>query len=189
MNVANTDKDSDDTMIKPVTDVALDQCKLGRQSELLAFSSREEACRLLTTMIDQASHQVVYFGRSLNSGLLGDSAVLNSISALMLRNRSAQLKTLVNHSYDLVQSGHRLVELLRHFMPAVECRIRRIQSNSFEGTCVMVDKTGYLYLPDSERIRGSASFNGIGTADKLYDVFDNEWQVAEPDPEIRPLVI
>lgn len=187
--MVNNDKNSDDTAIKRVTDVDLDQCNLGRQSELLAFSSREEACRLLSAMIDQASHQVVYFGPSLNSRLLGDSAVLNSISSLMHRNRSAQVKTLVNQSYDLVQSGHRLVELLRHFMPAVECRIRRIQSNSFDGTCVMVDRTGYLYLPDSDRIKGSASFNGVGTADKLYSLFDNEWQVAEPDPEIRPLVI
>lgn len=187
--MVNNDKNSDNTAIKWVTDVELDQCILGRQSELLAFSSHEEACRVLSAMIDQASHQVIYFGQSLNARLLGDSAVMKSISSLMHRNRSAQVKTLVNQSYDLVQSGHRLVELLRHFMPAVECRIRRIQSNSFDGTCVMIDRTGYLYLPDSERIKGSASFNGIGTVDKLCSVFDTEWQVAEPDPEIRPLVI
>lgn len=187
--MVNNDKNSDNTAIKRVTDVDLNQCILGRPSELLAFSSREEASRVLSAMIDQASHQVIYFGQSLNSRLLGDSAVLNSISSLMHRSRSVQVKTLVNQSYDLVQSGHRLVELLRHFMPAVECRIRRIQSNSFDGTCVMTDRTGYLYLPDSERIKGSASFNGISTIDKLYSVFETEWQVAEPDPEIRPLVI
>ncbi len=175
--------------MQPVSDVDLEAMVLGETAELLAFSGMDEACRLLGAMIDQGQHRLIYFGQTLEAGLLGDGRVLASINSLFQRNRSASMKTLVNHSHELVHTGQRLIELMRSLMPAVECRIRRPQSAGFAGSCVLVDYSGYLFFPNPDRYKGSASFSGVANTEKLYDLFAQEWEVAEPDPEIRPLYI
>ena len=131
--------------MQPVSDVDLEAMVLGETAELLAFSGMDEACRLLGAMIDQGQHRLIYFGQTLEAGLLGDGRVLASINSLFQRNRSASMKTLVNHSHELVHTGQRLIELMRSLMPAVECRIRRPQSAGFAGSCVLVDYSGYLF--------------------------------------------
>lgn len=175
--------------MQPVSGIDLDAFVLGQQSDLLAINSLEEAHSVLGAMIDQAGHRLIYFGQSLGVELLGDTRVMDSINRLFRRNRSATMKTLVHQSQELVTSGHRLIELLRNLMPAVECRLRRVQSAGFEGECILVDRTGYLFFPNPDRHTGSASFNGVANVDKLHDVFVQEWEVAEPDSEIRPLYI
>jgi hypothetical protein len=187
--MADKTEQSKQILMQPVSDTDVEALTLGESSELLAFSSLDEACKLLRTMIDQGQHRLIYFGPAIEAGLLGDNGVSASIGSLFRRNRSATMKTLVNHSQELVHTGQRVIELMRNLMPAVECRIRRPQSAGFGGACVLVDYSGYLFFPNPDRHKGSASFNGVADAEKLYDVFIHEWEVGEPDPEIRPLYI
>ena len=172
-----------------VSDIDLAGFGLGQQSDLLAINDLKEACTVLSAMIEQANHRLIYFGQALEVELLGDSTVMNSISGMFTRNRSANMKTLVHGNHELVSTGHRLIELLRNLVPAVECRLRRPQSAGFEGTCILVDRSGYLFFPNPDRHTGSACFNGVANVEKLHDVFIQEWEVAEPDSEIRPLYI
>ena len=187
--MTSNDSNPKQTLMQPVSGIDLDAFILGQHADLLAINDLSEARRLLCAMIDQASHRLIYFGQSLGVELLGDARVMESVSGLFQRNRSASMKTLVHRNQELVSSGHRLVELLRDLMPSVECRLRRVQSAGFEGECILIDRSGYLFFPNPDRHTGSASFNGVANVEKLHDVFVQEWEVAEPDSEIRPLYI
>ncbi len=179
-------------MMLRIAEVDLDQVKLGETDSLLSFESREELHSALAAMIGSARHGVRYLGNRFDSEVLGRGDVPTEIGRFLRRNHLATFQTLVVSSQQLVQSGNRLVELLRDNMPQVECRIRRFASSSegsFTGSFVLVDDVGYVFLPNPEKIFGSASFYSPGTADTFADVFNEGWRVADTDAAMQPLFI
>lgn len=165
--------------------------KLGETDILITFQTREELAAIAATLISQASHEIDYYARRFDREVLGQTAVVDELQYFMRKNRNASIKTLVQSSQELVQSGHRLVEVLRQSMPEVQCRVRRPGSSNslFTGSFLTVDSSGYLNLPDPDRYAGSACFNNPGMVDKFRGIFKDDWQVADPDPEMQPLYL
>lgn len=178
-----------DKVMRPFNEVGIDTCQLGQTATLIGFEGRDEMARLAATMINQAEHEVIFYADQLDASLIGGEPVVNALAGLIVRNRSAKIRTLANSSQQLVYAGNRVVELLRSHMPEAACRKRPVRSERHSGTFMIVDKSGYLYLPQQDRMIGSACFYGIATVENLYDVFDQEWQVADADPEMQPLML
>ncbi len=161
----------------------------GSGNALVSFATRGELQTVLTHLLTGARHEVLYENVRLDVEHLGPSPVLAGIENLLTGNRAASLRTLTDSSQALVKSGHRLVESLRRFMPQAECRIRRPGIQQGPGGFVVVDRVAYLLLPDPDRYAGTAGFNAPGTAEKLRDLFNQSWELAQPDPEMLPLTI
>ena len=179
-------------MMQQVEEVDLAAMTLGDDKDLLGFQSRDQLGLLIGRMIEQGKHEVLYFGKRFDENVVGYSPVPDAIRQFLANNREAMLKTLVSDSRELVRSGSRLVELLRTNMPRVECRMRKMGNSShanFDGSFILVDHHGYVYLPDADRFVGSACFNHAGTVDKLSEVFNENWRIADLDAEMQPLYI
>jgi hypothetical protein len=161
----------------------------GQSDITLRFHTLGEMQTVIGSMLAGASHEVAYLNPRLDEAHLGTPDCIRGIESLMLENRAASMRLLVDSSQALVASGHRLVESLRRFMPQVACRVRRAGSRDGPEAFLVVDRVAYLLLPDPDFHGGTAGFNAAGTAEKLLDVFDQAWEVAQPDPEMQPLNI
>lgn len=162
---------------------------LGKDENLIHFDRTDQQQALVTRMLDETTSSIVLLADRVDSRLWGAADVVASLRYCLQRNHSMSMQILVNSSRDIVQSGQQLAELLRGFMPNVSCRLRRPQPGGFGAACVVFDRVGYLYTPNIERNHGTASFRDIATTTKLLDVFEQEWRVAQPDPELGPLYI
>jgi len=176
-------------IMKPFEDVDVDACLLGQDPTVVSFSRKIQMVHLAATMISQAGHEVIFYADQLDDSLIGESEVVDALSRLIIRNRSARIRTLVKSSQQLVHSGHRIVELLRGHMPEAECRNRSVRSDGHTGSFIVIDRLGYLYIPKQDRFVGSACFYNTSTVENLYDVFEQEWQVASPDPEMQQITL
>lgn len=161
----------------------------GSGDALVSFSTRGELQTVLHHLLAGARQEVLYENARLDVEHLGPPEVLAGVENLLRSNRTATLHTLTGSSQSLVQSGHRLVETLRGFMPQVQCRVRRPGMRDGPAGYVVVDRVAYLLLPDPDRYAGSAGFNAPGSAEKLRELFHQSWETAQPDPEMQPLTI
>ncbi|MBX2884274.1 MAG: hypothetical protein KTR32_30240 [Granulosicoccus sp.] len=186
------EQSTDRKIIRQMAEFNLNDMVLGETDTLLCFQTRDELNHLLAAMIQQGNRQVQYFSKKFDEQVIGYSPVPDAIRQFLLNHGESMFKSLVSSSQELVQSGSRLVELLRNNMPRVECRTRRQSSSghgTFEGCFVTVDNHGYVYLPDPERFAGSACFKAAGTVDKFSEVFAENWRVSDLDAEMQPLYI
>lgn len=169
--------------------VKLDGLQPGNDDTLIRFGRLDQQRALLRQMLDGTGSSIVVLADTLDPAVWSDSSVITALRHCLQRNRSASLRIAVNSSSEIVRSSSPMVELIRGFIPAAECRIRRPMPSGFEANCVVIDSVCYLYLPDRERHGGTACFNGVATAARLLDVFAREWELAQPDPEMRLLEI
>ena len=178
-----------DRQVRAIQDIDPVSMVPGSGDVLVSFATRSEMQTVLARLLTGARQEVLYENVRLDVEHLGSPDALAGMENLLMANRAATLRTLTDSSQALVQSGHRLVETLRRFMPQVECRIRRPGTREGPSGFVVVDRVAYLLLPDPDRYAGTAGFNAPGTAEKLRDLFNQSWDLAQPDPEMLPLTI
>ena len=183
------DEETPERIIRPVAEVDPGDMVPGSGDLVVRFTTRGEMQMVFGRMLAGASHDVVYLNPRLDPGHLGTVESLPGIESLLLENRSATIRLLVDSSQSLVRSGHRLVETLRRFMPQVACRVSGPGYRDGPPSYMVVDRSAYLLLPDPDFFLGTAGFNSPGTAGKLLGLFDQAWEVAQPDPEMQPLDI
>ncbi len=179
-------------LIQPFSSLDISEIKLGEDSVLIGFESRDELNQLIAAMLDQGKKEMRYLSNKFDRQVFGSAGVCDAIKQFLINSRMATVKTLVSSSQEFVQSGGRLIELLRSNMPRVECRTRRIgnsDQSTFSGSFILIDDHGYIYLPDPERFKGTACFNAVGTVDKFSEVFVGNWNVASTDAEMQPIYI
>jgi len=187
-----TDQDEIPKMIQQLSGLDISEMRIGEESVLIGFESRDELHQLIATMFDQAKKEVRYFSNKFHRQMFDSVNVYDATKNFLINSKLATFKTLVSSSQEFVQSGGRLIELLRTNMPRVECRTRRIGNSdqaNFGGSFILIDDHGYIYLPDPDRFKGTASFNAVGTVDKLSEVFVGNWNVADTDAEMQPIYI
>ena len=74
-------------------------------------------------------------------------------------------------------------------MPKVQCRLRKYAPSDTERGFILVDRCGYLLLPNAQNYIGTACFNDATEVSKLCELFDERWQVSTEDPEMRQIYI
>ncbi len=176
-------------MVTRITDIDPESLRTGESDLVVGFATRNELQAVVSALLRSAAHEILYRNPRLDADHLGTADAIRGMERMLTENRSASLRTLVDSSQSLVASGHRLVETLRRFMPQVECRIRRPGLVDGPPAYLVVDQVAYLLLPDPDRHGGTAGFSAPGTAARLRDLFEQEWELGQPDPEMRPLAI
>ena len=175
--------------LKPVEQIDLGSFRLGEQDTLIGFSTRSGMIELAQALIKQSERELIYYADHLDDSLLGQKLVSDGLEGLIRRNRLARIKILVKSSNQLVHTGNRIVEMLRSHMPEAECRIRPQRSQNYGGTFILLDGIGYMYQPSIDRFAGTGCFYSVSTIEALNNLFNAEWGVSGPDPEMQPLTI
>jgi hypothetical protein len=103
------------------------------------------------------------------------------------QHQNAHVWVLVENSRNILQQGHRLIELARRLSSHVQFRRPPPEYRNYGKTFLLCDDTGYFYRPQASRYEGTANFNNPGETAVLKKYFMEVWEQSQADEEMRRL--
>lgn len=140
-------------------------------------------------MIGQCSRSLRILSNILEPAVFDTESMAAVVSALARRSRYSEVRMLVMESKPLVERGHRLLTLQRRLSPAVAIRRIDAERTDLKESFLIGDDCGLLVqsLRDGDTRWGN--FNNRPLAQDYIAQFDDIWQHAIDDPELRRLEI
>lgn len=118
---------------------------------------------------------------------LTDAAVVAALRGLLVGSRRAQLEMLLPPELARDDLGRPLWDLARRLTSAVTVHRLADEDAQLSEAWLTVDRRGYLYRPQAERLSGQASLDQPPRARELDQRFEALWLASEPDPDLRRL--
>jgi predicted GNAT family N-acyltransferase len=143
----------------------------------------ELACRLCAS----ASHTVRILSPQLDHEVFDDHALSDALSALARKSRHTSVHILIADSRPLVKRGHQLLNLARRIPSSVEIRKLAHHPQWHGETIVIRDRDGVLFKPGDVDHEGFYEPQARASAARHIELFDELWQRAAPDVELRVL--
>lgn len=167
----------------------LSTCILGQTEEPLHLHTAPEHRAAVLSMASQATQSLCIHTRDLDPAVY-DSAELNeAIVRLIRRSSRAQIRILVQDSSRAVREGHGLLRLGQQLSSKVQFRIPGPDHRDFNEAFLVADVAGYVRRPVADLYNGVAVFRAPFEARKLLQYFDEVWDRADSDPQLRRLFL
>jgi hypothetical protein len=113
-----------------------------------------------------------------------------ALPALLCASAWAQdVRILVQDSGRAVREGHRLIELSRRLPTFIEIRNPHPDHRNVIATFLVAEDRAVLYRKQADRYDGWTDLDAPLDARQLLKTFDEIWNRATPDPEMRRLGI
>jgi hypothetical protein len=153
------------------------------------LTSTAELNEAVDAVLGQARKTVRILAPELDTAVLNRRPPLEALGQLA-RSRYTRVRVLLENSGPAVRAGHGLIELAQRFPSTFELRLLADEDRGRRDAWLVVDDTGLVYRPDFERLTDAhAHRHDVRLAPKLARDFDEWWERAEPDPNLRRLYI
>jgi hypothetical protein len=145
-----------------------------------------EACRLAAvSMACQAARSIDIVSRQLDPLMYDDGDFCSAVTRLVVGSQRARVRALLRHTEPVVKGGHRMVSLAQRLSSFIELRVPAKEYDEYNSAFLIVDGAGVIYRPLSDRFEASVSFNNPRMAGELGRQFEEMWQTAAPDVNLR----
>lgn len=145
-----------------------------------------EACRLAAlSMARQAARGIEIVSRKLDPHMFDNSEFCDAVSRLVTGSRRARVRVLLRLVEPVVKRGHRLVTLAQRLDSFIEIRVPAPEHDEYNGAFLIVDGAGIVHRRHSDRHEASVNFNDPRLALELGRHFEEMWQTATPDINLR----
>lgn len=145
-----------------------------------------EACRIAAlSMVRQAARSVIIISRQLDPQLYDNDEFCQAVSQLVVGSSRAQVRALLRHVDPAVKRSHRLVALAQRLSSFVELRVPAREFDDYNAAVLVVDDAGIIHRRHSDRFEASVNFNDPRMAQELGRQFEEMWQTAVPDVNLR----
>lgn len=162
-----------------------EQFVLKRDAQDVNVDSSEE-CRIATlSMARQAAREIDIVSRQLDPQIYDTQEFCDAVSKLALGSRRARVRVLVRNTDAVVKSGHRLVNIAQRLSSFIEIRVPAPEYEDYNSAFLVVDDAGLVYRTLSDRFEATVNFNNPRMAQDLRRQFDEMWQTATPDVNLR----
>lgn len=159
---------------------------LGKSTEdTIKITTREENAAAATELVKQARQKLAIISQELDPHVYDQPDFLEVLRKLAIRNRYVEIRIIVFEPELIVRRGHKLLDLAGKISSYIEMRKVSEQYKSFNESVLIADEVGYLYRESTERYKGKVNFNSRRESKHLLDVFDNMWETAKPDANLR----
>lgn len=167
--------------------LAIDELLLGEPHPPLKVSDRAENLLATLALLRQGRSTVEVVSRHLDPPIYADPSVCEEFKRLVLDNRRARVRILINDPEPIARSGHRLLDLARRLSSFFELRVPHPRHADYNSAFMLVDGTGLVLREFADRYEGQVSFGDRRTGRNLGVLFDEMWDLASPDPRLRQL--
>ena len=145
-----------------------------------------EACQLAAlSMARQAARSIDILSRQLDPQMYDNSDFCDAVSQLVVGSRRARVRVLLQHIDPVVRHGHRLVTLAQRLSSYIEVRMPAPQFHEHNSAFLIADEAGIIHRRLSDRFEARVSFNDPQLARELGRQFEEMWQTAVSDINLR----
>lgn len=178
-------QESDET---PRTELELDTSRVLGTSEREFETERAEELRgVLLELAQQTRRTLDLVSRHLDPPLYDHEEFVEAVKQLVLGSPRARVRLLILDPAPLVSQGHRLMPLAQRLSSYIELRVPAPEHREFNEAWLVADKDGYAHRRFSDRYEATCNFHDPRLATHLTNRFDELWQRAQPDPNLRRL--
>jgi hypothetical protein len=158
---------------------------LKKDSQTVAIDT-SEACRLAAlSMLRQAARGIDIVSRQLDAQMYDNQEFCDAVSQLVVGSRRARLRALLRNTDAVVKHGHRLVTLSQRLSSFIELRVPAREFDDYNAAFLIVDGAGVVYRTFADKFEGTVNFNDPRKAQELTRQFEEMWQTATPDINLR----
>ncbi|MFQ5659189.1 MAG: hypothetical protein ACE5GZ_02105 [Gammaproteobacteria bacterium] len=161
--------------------------ELGHTADAVQVTTRAANRRAVTSMAQQCRQHLVIISRDLDPPLYDTVEFIEASKKMVLANRRASIRILVFEPQAIIQRGHRLVNLAMQLSSFFEFRAVGPEYKDFNEALFIADATGYLHRLNSERYEGTVNFNDHRISNYLLQQFEEIWEKASPDMNLKKL--
>ncbi len=116
-------------------------------------------------------------------------AIADAVSALARKSRHTDVRILVVDNSKLVARGHRLLQLQRRLSSSIGIRQPRSEPHDIRDNLIIADQSGIVVQSIREPENLYANFNNRPVAFNHISQFDDLWERATVNPDLRQLEI
>ncbi len=157
--------------------------------DAVKVTTRDENADAALELVKQTRQKLAIISQELDPLVYDQADFIEALRKLVVNNRYAEVRIIVFEPQLIVQKGHKLLDLAGKISSFIEFRKVSEKYKSFNESVLIADKVGYLYRESTERYKGKVNFNSRRESKHLLDVFDEMWETAQPDTNLRRMHI
>jgi hypothetical protein len=163
--------------------------KLGDSDKLITLDSREDNQLVVTAMARQCTRTVDIISRLLDPPIFDSTDFIDAIRQLIIKNRKPKIRVIVFDPDTIVKHGHRLINLAGDISSFIEIRKAHYQHKDYNECLFIADNIGYVHRNDAERYEANVNFKDPRQSKYLMKEFDEMWEMATQDPNLRRMTM
>jgi predicted GNAT family N-acyltransferase len=160
------------------------------ESRTIDVQTLAQAQSVTDELILAAKHKLWIYTRDLDALLYDRQPTLDAIKRVALAGRGAEVLILCHDAGTAVREGHRLLKLLARLSTYIHLR-RPVtdEDRQYPSAFLLNDTGGFFHRTLGSRFEGEAETHAPGRQRTLRSYFEQVWQRAEPDIELRQLSV
>jgi hypothetical protein len=162
---------------------------LGETDNIIVLDSREDNRLAVTAMACQCSRTVEIISRLLDPPIFDSPDFIEAIRQLIVKNRTPKIRVIVFNPDIIVKHGHRLINLAGDMSSFIEIRKAHYQHKDYNESMFIADNIGYVHRNDAERYEANVNFKDPRQSRYLLKEFEEMWEVATQDPNLRRMTM
>ena len=169
--------------------VDIEDYRLGETDELLRFETRAENSLAANHMVKQCQRTLDIISRKLDPVVFDTKEFADAVKYLAIRHRRAKIQIIVFETDTIVKRGHRLLELSGKLSSFIELRKAHYSFDGYNDCLMVADAIAYIHKDNGERYEGTLNFKDRRRANSLLKKFEDMWELATPDPDLRKMIL
>ena len=168
----------------------LNKLRLGKSpDEVLNIETRQEVYDFVLEITKQSSKKITIISKDLEPLIYNQSDFLEALKNMALNGRRVQIRVLVSDVESIRNADHRLLDLSSKLPSFIELRKISPEYKNFNKAMLIADEIGYVYRENANRYEGKINFNSPRECKNLLDKFDEMWETALIDKNLRRIHI
>ena len=165
------------------------QYDLGEDNEVLHLDSLQDNIDHALSMVKQATRSVHIFTQDFDAPIYNTPSFAEALKDVAIYDSHSYVKIIVKDSRKAILDGHRFIELSRRLSSHIHIRKASREFNEYSAAYLIADETAYMRRTNAARYEGIANYSARDDCRHLINFFNNAWEKAAPDPELRRLHI
>ncbi len=144
---------------------------------------------ILSSLISQTSQHLRILHTNLDPNLYDNEEMVTLLSDLARKSRYSDIRILIVDPSLIVKRGHRLLNLQRRLSSIIKLRRISCEPHHVKDNMVLADQCGIIAQPIKDPDKVWANFNNKPVATTHIAIFDDLWEHAVEDRNLRQLDI
>ncbi len=167
----------------------ISEYRLGETEEFLTCIGTEEAHAVVLNLLTQTERTLDILSHEFDPDIYDQVDCYEAFESLALNGGHTKIRILLQEPQLIVRRGHSVVEMAKRLPSRFELRRPHKTHRFLPDGLLIVDNLGYMHRPYPDAMKFFANFKDPLRVRELKELFDEIWNEAGYDPNLRNLMI